>query len=201
MPESFRMVLRNMNNTLLEQFLKKPLTTGAVCASSESLAKELTDSIGLETAVSAAELGPGTGAVTKVILGRIPEKCRFFTVELNPDVIQVFQQNFPAVTVYNDSAANLPELIRRENLTALDAVISGLPWAVFPDGLQEQILSSILQTLRPGGCFTTFAYLQGLLLPSGMHFRKRIENMFSKVEKSPVVWNNFPPAFVYRCRK
>ena len=190
-----------MNNTLLGQFLKKPLTTGAVCASSESLAKELTDSIGLENAVSAAELGPGTGAVTKIILGRIPEKCRFFTVELNPDVISVFQQNFPSVTVYNDSAANLPELIHRENLTALDAVISGLPWAVFPDELQEQILESILQTLKPGGCFTTFAYLQGLLLPSGMKFRKKIENMFSRVEKSPVVWNNFPPAFVYRCRK
>ena len=105
-----------MNNTLLGQFLKKPLTTGAVCASSESLAKELTDSIGLETAGSAAELGPGTGAVTKVILGRIPEKCRFFTVELNSDVIRVFQQKFPAVTVYNDSAANLPDLIQRENL-------------------------------------------------------------------------------------
>ena len=190
-----------MNNTLLGQFLKKPLTTGAVCASSESLAKELTNSIGLETAGSAAELGPGTGAVTKIILGRIPEKCRFFTVELNPDVIRVFQQKFPAVTVYNDSAANLPELIQRENLSSLDAVISGLPWAVFPAELQEQILTAILQTLKPGGCFTTFAYLQGLLLPSGMHFRKRIENMFSKVEKSPVVWNNFPPAFVYRCRK
>ena len=64
-----------MNNTLLGQFLKKPLTTGAVCASSESLAKELTNSIGLETAGSAAELGPGTGAVTKVILGRIPENA------------------------------------------------------------------------------------------------------------------------------
>lgn len=190
-----------MNNTLLGQFLRKPLTTGAVCASSESLAKELTASIGLETAGSAAELGPGTGAVTKVILDRIPAACRFFTVELNSDVIRVFQEKFPAVTVYNDSAANLPELLRRENLTSLDAVVSGLPWAVFPDELQEQILAAILQTLKPGGCFTTFAYIQGLLLPSGMHFRKRIESMFSKVEKSPVVWNNFPPAFVYRCRK
>lgn len=190
-----------MNTTLLGQFLKKPLTTGAVCASSESLAKELTAEIDLENAVSAVELGPGTGAVTRVILGRIPEQCRFFTVELNPDVIRVFQQKFPSVTVYNDSAANLPELIRKENLPSLDAVISGLPWAIFPDELQEQILAAILETLKPGGCFTTFAYLQGLLLPSGKHFRKRIENMFSQVEKSPVVWNNFPPALVYRCRK
>ena len=189
-----------MSATLLGQFLKKPLTTGAVCASSESLAKVLTDEIDLETAGSAAELGPGTGAVTKVILDRIPQKCRFFTVELNADVIDAFHRKFPVVTVYNDSAANLPELIRKENIPALDAVISGLPWAIFPDGLQEQILSAIVQSLRPGGCFTTFAYLQGMLLPSGQHFRRRIERIFSRVEKSSVVWNNFPPAFVYRCR-
>ena len=190
-----------MTTTLLEQFLKKPLTTGAVCASSHSLAKMLTAGIGLENAAHAAELGPGTGAITGTILDRIPEKCQFFTVELNADVITVFQKKFPSVQVYNDSAANLPELVRRENIPMLDAVISGLPWAIFPDELQEQILSAIFQTLKPGGFFTTFAYLQGVLLPSGRHFKKRIGRIFSQVDKSPVVWNNFPPAFVYRCRK
>lgn len=190
-----------MKTTLLGQFLKKPLTTGAVCASSTSLAKVLTAGIGLENACSAAELGPGTGAVTRIILDRIPENCRFFTVELNADVIGAFHRKFPSVTVYNDSAANLPELVRRENLPELDTVVSGLPWAVFPGELQEQILSAVMQSLKPGGYFTTFAYLQGMLLPAGQQFKKRIERIFSHVEKSSVVWNNFPPAFVYRCRK
>ena len=190
-----------MKTTLLGQFLKKPLTTGAVCASSQSLAKMLTSDIGLENADHAAELGPGTGAVTGVILKRLPEKCRFFTVELNEDVIGAFRRKFPDVAIYNDSASNLPELIRKENIPSLDAVISGLPWAIFPDTLQEQILSAIVSTLKPGGYFTTFAYLQGVLLPSGKHFKNRIEHFFSEVEKTPVVWNNFPPAFVYRCRK
>lgn len=190
-----------MKTTLLAQFLKKPLTTGAVCASSQSLARMLIAGIGLDTASSVAELGPGTGAVTGSILDSLPDQCRFFAVELNSDVIHAFHQKFPDVTVYNDSAVNLPELVRRENLAALDAVVSGLPWAIFPDKLQEQILLAILESLKPGGFFTTFAYLQGVLLPSGQHFRKRIERIFSRVEKSPVVWKNFPPAFVYRCRK
>ena len=190
-----------MKKTLLAQFLKKPMTTGAVCASSQELAKMLVAGIGLDRSSYVAELGPGTGAVTGTILRSMPEKSRFFAVELNADVISAFHEKFPEVTVYNESAANLPELLGRENITALDAVISGLPWAIFPEQLQDDILSAILKSLHPGGYFTTFAYVQGVLLPSGKRFRNRLSRIFSNVEKSPVVWKNFPPAFVYRCQK
>ena len=190
-----------MKNTLLAQFLKKPFTTGAVCPSSPGLARMLVSGIGLEHSSYVAELGPGTGAVTGTIVNSLPEKSRFFAVELNPDVITAFHEIFPEVTVYNDSAANLPDLLRKENIAALDSVISGLPWAIFPDKLQDDILSAILESLKPGGYFTTFAYIQGVLLPSGKRFRNRLSRIFTDVEKSPVVWKNFPPAFVYRCQK
>ena len=65
---------------------------------------------------------------------------------------------------------------------------------------QQEILENVLASLRPGGCFTTFAYLQGLMLPAGRRFRKRLCEIFDKVETTPVVWRNLPPAFVYRCR-
>ena len=190
-----------MKNTLLAQFLKNPLTTGAVCPSSPSLARMLISDIEIDHAEHVAELGPGTGAVTGTILRAMPEKSRFFAVELNSEVIVTFHEKFPDITVYNASAARLPELIRKENIPALDAVISGLPWAIFPDSLQEEILSAVMASLKPGGYFTTFAYIQGVWLPSGQHFKKRLKKLFPQVDKSPVVWNNFPPAFVYRCRK
>lgn len=190
-----------MKNTLLAQFLKKPLTTGAVCPSSQSLANMLIAGIGIEQAGSVAELGPGTGAITGTILRSVPRDSRFFAVELNSDVIPAFHENFPETRIYNDSAANLPELLRREQIRSLDAVISGLPWAIFPAELQEEILDAVIRSLKPGGYFTTFAYIQGVLLPSGQRFKKCLHQFFPTVEKSPVVWNNFPPAFVYRCRK
>ena len=190
-----------MKNTLLAQFLKKPLTTGAVCSSSQSLARMLIAGIGLEHAENVAELGPGTGAVTGTILRSVPGNSRFFAVELNADVISAFHRNYPDVTIYNDSAVNLPALLGREHIESLDAVISGLPWAVFPSALQEDILTAVLKSLKSGGYFTTFAYIQGVLLPSGQSFRRRLSRFFPLVEKSSVVWNNFPPAFVYRCRK
>jgi phospholipid N-methyltransferase len=62
-------------------------------------------------------------------------------------------------------------------------------------------LAAIVDVLPKGGYFTTFAYLQGTILPTGINFRKRLEKYFSSVEKSRVVWLNIPPAFVYRCKK
>jgi phosphatidylethanolamine/phosphatidyl-N-methylethanolamine N-methyltransferase len=38
-----------------------------------------------------------------------------------------------------------------------------------------------------------------LLLPAGGRFFKLLKKNFSEVKKSPVVWKNVPPAFVYRC--
>ena len=52
--------------------------------------------------------------------------------------------------------------------------------------------------VRPGGRFATFAYLQGLLVPPGQKFRRRLDDYFTRVERSRVVWWNLPPAFVYR---
>ena len=57
------------------------------------------------------------------------------------------------------------------------------------------------ELLSEGGYFATFAYLQGLMLPAGIRFRKLLNELFSEVTTSRVVWKNLPPALVYRCRK
>ena len=80
-------------------------------------------------------------------------------------------------------------------------MISGLPWANFTPKLQRSILCSVAEHIAPGGYFATFAYLQGLMFPTGQRFRKLLGEVFSEVQTSPVIWKNLPPAFVYRCRK
>jgi phospholipid N-methyltransferase len=84
-------------------------------------------------------------------------------------------------------------------MSHVDAVICGLPWASFPESLQQEIMEAMLQVLRPGGQFATFAYWQGLMLPAGLRFARRLRATFSTVERSPTAWRNLPPAFVYRC--
>lgn len=179
----------------------KPLTTGAICPSSRELSRTLTRHIHLDKARTIVELGPGTGAITGAILAAMNPQADFFAVELNEAVIPAFRRRFPNVRLYNDSAANLVEIMRRESISKVDVILSGLPWASFPDHLQEEILQAILEALPAGGYFTTFAYLQGTWLPTGIKFRRRLEKYFSHVEKSRIVWGNIPPAFAYRCRK
>ena len=190
-----------LKNSLPVQFLLNTFTVGAVCPSSRELACEITSSIGLEKVSSVVELGPGTGALTGMILEKINEKSKFFAVELNESVIEEFRKKFPGTTIYNESAVLLKKRAMRENLENIDVIVSGLPWASFPPQLQDDLLDAILDTLPPGGIFTTFAYLQGKLLPAGKRFRNKLDQHFSRVEKSRIIWKNIPPAFIYRCWK
>jgi phosphatidylethanolamine/phosphatidyl-N-methylethanolamine N-methyltransferase len=186
--------------TIFQQFLRKPQTTGAVAASSASLAREITSEVGLAEASVVVELGPGTGAFTGHILKAMRPGARFFAVERNAAMVATLRQRFPEVVVHTACATKLHELLEAEGGAKADVVICGLPWAAFPDGLQEQLLASISEALAPGGRFTTFAYLQGMLLPAGRKFRKRLDECFASVTRSRTVWANLPPAFCYRCR-
>ncbi len=60
-------------------------------------------------------------------------------------------------------------------------------------------MDAMFAVLAPGGQFATFAYWQGVALPSGKRFARLLDQRFSSVGRSRTVWKNMPPAFVYRC--
>lgn len=186
---------------LLKQFLRHPLQVGAIAPSGKALCKELVGWLELDKAAAAAELGPGTGVVTREAVEQCGKTTRFFAVELDKTIYEEFKLILPEVEIFNANACELDKLCQIEGIKELDAVVSGLPWASFPSGLQQEILSAVVRSLKPEGKFSTFAYLQGLVLPGGVHFRKLLEKEFSQVTLSKVVWKNLPPAIVYRCIK
>ena len=187
---------------LIKQFFVKPRMIGAMCPSTRFLAKEITSHIGLEKCRSVVEVGPGTGAFTKHIVKKIAPGTRFIAVELNEKVFQVLKKRFPQVRMHNKCASDLDKILYEENISGgVELIISGLPWAAFTSEQQEDVLSAIYASLKPNGIFTTFAYLQGMILPSAQRFKKRLEYYFSSVQKGRIVWHNIPPAFVYRCKK
>jgi phospholipid N-methyltransferase len=183
------------------EFLAAPAKVGAVTPSSRHMAKAMAQGIELDKAGRVVEYGSGTGVFTREILAAIPQNCQFFAIERSPELATVFRKAYPNVRLYVDTVANTPELCEKENMPEVDCIVSGLPWSVFPEDLQDKLLEATVEVLRPGGRFATFAYLQGVVLPAGTRFRAKLHQYFSKVEKSPVVWKNFPPAFVYRCTK
>jgi phospholipid N-methyltransferase len=161
----------------------------------------MVESCGLSLSDTVVELGPGTGAFTRSILEGIGERTTFFALELDPIFSKVLRKRFPSLIVYNDSAENIPEYLAQHGKTNADSIISGLPWASLPMELQQRIMQSVLASLAPGGVFTTFGYVHARWLPNALRFRRRLGKHFSEVETSKVVWANFPPAFVYRCKR
>ena len=186
---------------MFKHFVKKPGEIGAVCPSSAVLAKTITSEINLCKARNIVEIGPGTGVFTEAIIPNLHNDANFFVIELNSNLHSLFEKKFPDIKAYNNCASELEGIMKEEKIESIDVIISGLPWASFPPALQDEVLETIFNSLSPGGVFTTFAYLQGFLMKGAHRFRALLKDKFDKVETSKTVWRNFPPAFVYRCRK
>ena len=185
----------------LRVFIKEPTRVGALSPSSQSRARAMIHGLALKTASTVIEIGPGTGAVTGLILKRIGKATKFFALELNSRYSRSLKRRFPDLLVHNDSAEKLSFYLAEHGRKSAKYIISGLPWAFFDSALQERILHAVRTSLAPDGVFTTFAYVHALWMPAARKFRRRLESGFSRVEASPVIWRNLPPAFVYRCSR
>ncbi|HBC86702.1 MAG TPA: methyltransferase [Lentisphaeria bacterium] len=186
---------------LLKEFVRDPAGIGTIMPSSRQLAKVMTSEIGLERAETVVEVGPGSGVFTSKILKLISPKAKYFLVELNPRIHRHLSEKYPKIKIYNESAENLPELIKKEKINSVDVVVSGLPWVSFPHELQVKLLEAIYKCMTKGGRFTTYGYIHGKIMPRGQAIKKLLKTKFHTVETTEIIWQNIPPAFVYRCRK
>ncbi|MER6788450.1 methyltransferase domain-containing protein [Streptomyces sp. NPDC000658] len=185
--------------SITTEFLRHPLMTGAVAASSLRLAHAMTEGVGLERARTVVELGPGTGVFTDAVLARLPPRARLVAVELNPVLAARLSatRRDTRLTVVQGSAAELAAAVGEP----VDAVVSGLPWTVMPRERRERILDAVTEVLAPGGRFTTFAYLHAARTPPARDFTAELGRRFRRLERSAVVWRNLPPAFVHRATR
>lgn len=184
-----------------QAFIREPASVGALSPSSRELARAMIEGFDLKHAGVIVELGAGTGAFTGLILNRIGKNTKFFAMELDRIYARGLKRRFPELTVYNDSAERMLDYLALHENAKADYIVSGLPWANIPFDTQERILEAILASLAPQGVFTTFAYLHARWLPKARRFRSSLEERFSRVDTSRVIWRNLPPAFVYRCRR
>jgi phospholipid N-methyltransferase len=186
------------NSHFLRAFLRNKSQVGALTPSGDKLADAMVDWIDWNSVRSVVEFGPGTGVFTEKILTKLQPDSKFLAVEQDEHLADITRARCPEATVYTDCVSNISALCEREGIEKVDAVISGLPWAVFSHELQKELIEEMKSVLKPGGKFVTFAYLQGMLLPAAQRFRKLLNDEFQGVHQSRVVWGNVPPAFVYR---
>ncbi len=185
----------------LAEFIQKPLATACIAPSSPHLARMMVEHAGLADADTVLEYGPGTGVLTGHILRELGPQSKFAAIEINPRFAAMFQAAFPYVPLFQDSVENVRAICDSMEFATVDRVISGLPWAFFPESRQITFLDEMMRVLRPGGRFVTFGYLQSLALPGARRLAALLPTYFTTVSRSPIVWMNFPPAFVHSCRR
>jgi phosphatidylethanolamine/phosphatidyl-N-methylethanolamine N-methyltransferase len=192
---------RAARRAFLAAALRRPATMGAVTPSSPRLGAVLASVVPHTGEPVVVELGPGTGAVSAVIAERLPPGGRHLAVELDPDMVAYLRRTRPQLEVVAGNAADLATLLAERGIDTVDAVVCGLPWALFDDATQTALLGEISRVIGSRGAFTTFAYLHSMTLAAARRFRRTLRDTFEEVLVSATVWRNVPPAFVYVCRR
>lgn len=184
------------------EFLKQPRKVGAFCSSSKALSIAMTHNLNIQHAKYIAEIGPGLGSFTKEIIRLKDKDSTFIAIEINKNFYNILNNKFgqiPNVYIKNQNANNINSIIKSQNIEGLDMVISGIPWTILKPKDKVLLLSSINESLKEGGIFSTFMY--ALPTPQAKSFRKMLHKKFSKVKVSKIIWKNFPPAIIFYCKK
>jgi phospholipid N-methyltransferase len=185
-------------SAFLRQFILNTGMVGAVAPSSRYLAREMVRGLDFERAKAVLEFGPGSGVISDVILQRLRPATTYLPIELNDEMVRVFRRRHPKVPIVHDSVVNVRRICDDHDIDSVDFIISGLPWASFPEPLQVSILEAVRSVLKPGGSLVTFGYHIGTILPAGRRFARLLPRYFHRLERTRVVWRNLPPAFVVR---
>jgi len=182
---------------LLKLWLKNPTQIGTVAPSSPELASAMARHIppnGKDGSGYVVELGGGTGPVTRAILDAGVPADRLIVVERDPLLHKHLVERYPNVRILLGDAMHLQQLLRREGVTPVRAIVSGLPLLVMKKAVQHRIGAQIFAVLEPEAPMIQFTY--GLFSP--LKNRRRL-GVSGKVEDR--VLQNLPPASVWLYRK
>ncbi|MEF3306380.1 class I SAM-dependent methyltransferase [Paenibacillus sp. GYB003] len=177
----------------LYKFARAPKQIGSITPSSAFLAKKMIQQVPWQRVQAVAELGAGTGAITKYIAAAKRDKTRVLLFEKDPLLREQLAERYPEFGCYAD-ASSIDSALRSEGIGEgqLDCILSGLPFFNFPQQLRDRLMEQITRSLKPGGLFIAFQYSQQM--------KKQLDRNF-ELEHIRFVALNVPPAFVYVCRK
>lgn len=175
----------------LKKFIDEPKKIGSLTPSSRFLVRKMLDGLQWKNFSHVAELGAGTGTFTEQIIKRKAPDCKFLIVEQDFLMRQLLEEKYPSAH-FDSFAENLYATVRRENFPSLDCVISGLPFANMESDLRREIVENVYRTLSSDGIFVMFQY--------SLQMKSLLNEYFSSVTIEFFLLN-FPPAFVYHCKK
>jgi phosphatidylethanolamine/phosphatidyl-N-methylethanolamine N-methyltransferase len=173
-------------------WLDGPKSVGAIMPTSQFAARSMASLIKPETGLPVLELGPGTGAITRAILERVPPQ-RVISIEHSPDFYEHLKREYPDVDVKLGDAFDLDKTLGDGGATRFDCVISAVPLLNFPMERRIALLESLLDRLPRGHPVVQISY--GPVSP--------VATKGTRITSTPheFILRNIPPARLWTYRR
>jgi phospholipid N-methyltransferase len=175
----------------LYKFLRSPKSVGSITPSSNFLARAMVKPIDWDKTTAIAELGAGTGIFTRYLHQYKRNDCKVVVFEKDDNMRFRLQNMYPEL-YYHNNASEIYHVMQQHDIEGFDYILSGLPFANFPQELRDSIMNGVEKSLKPGGLFIAFQYSHQM--------KRQLSQRFEQVDIHFVPFN-IPPAFVYCCRK
>ncbi|NNH63295.1 phospholipid N-methyltransferase PmtA [Rhizobium laguerreae] len=172
--------------------MQGPKTVGSIVPTSSITAKRMASVIDIHSGLPVLELGPGTGAITKAILGRGVRPENLVAIEYSTDFHKHLQRTYPGVHFINGDAFDLQKTLGDFSDQMFDSVVSGIPLLNFPMAKRISLLESLLDRLPAGRPMVQISY--GAISPIAANPDRY------HIQHFDFVMRNIPPAqlWIYR---
>lgn len=193
----------------LAEILKKPGEVGAIAPSSKYLGKTIAHYVkSSKDPVHVIEVGPGTGAFTKIIADKLEPKDKLDVIEYNEEFVKVLKEKFKA---YPNVSIHCVSITDWKPEYKYDYMVSSLPFNVFDNDFVKTILEHYETIMKPGAMVSYFEYmffpkLKKQLLPPEkkagfIELHNTLGGFRDKYQiNRKKVFRNFPPAYVYNLK-
>ncbi len=142
------------------------------------------------------ELGAGTGVVTEALLAAGIPANRLALVERDPELAAFLRTRFKGPQIVEGDAARLADLLVKQGIRQVSAVVSSLPLLSLPADVVGGIVRGVFEALPRGGALVQFTYGPSPPIPRGLR-----DELSLRGASSRRIWRNVPPAVVWTFRR
>lgn len=168
---SFRKALATKFDAEVEFFkgwMHGPRAVGSVIPTSSITARRMASVVDPSSGLPVLETGPGTGVITRAILGRGVAPANLYAVEYSSAFVRHLRRQYPEVNVVEGNAFDLGATLGQGYPPLFDCVISGIPLLNFPVAQRVAYVEGLLDRIPEGRPVIQLTYGPKSPVPPGL---------------------------------